>query len=349
MDIGRRLDLISRDPTEEIVLKDDLIALLKETRSPKHYIGIEISGPLHLGSLVLTGFKINDFLEAQIDASVFLADWHTYINDKLGGNWLMISELSDYYADAFNFFCPGVSIKTGSDLYQSDPDYWKNLVQFTKHLTLSRILRSVTIMGRSEKDNLDFSKLLYPPMQCVDIKQMDLDIVQAGMDQRKVHMLVREIFPKMGWKVPVSVHHHLLPGLVEPAIADPSNQTKENRKILSKMSKSTPARGILIHDDARTILDKVMKAYCPAGIVSGNPVLELIRYIIFHQYPEFVVERSAKWGGNMTYYDYYELENSYMEREIHPADLKNATAMYINKIVEPIRKHFEGKEPKMIS
>lgn len=261
----------------------------------------------------------------------------------------MISELSDYYADAFNFFCPGVSIKTGSDLYQSDPDYWKNLVQFTKHLTLSRILRSVTIMGRSEKDNLDFSKLLYPPMQCVDIKQMDLDIVQAGMDQRKVHMLVREIFPKMGWKVPVSVHHHLLPGLGEPAIADPSNQTRENRKILSKMSKSTPASGILIHDDERTILDKVMKAYCPAGIVSGNPVLELIRYIIFHQYSEFVVERPAKWGGNMTYYDYYELQNSYMERKIHPADLKNATATYINKIVEPIRKHFDGKEPKMIS
>jgi tyrosyl-tRNA synthetase len=204
-------------------------------------------------------------------------------------------------------------------------------------------------MGRSEKDNLDFSKLLYPPMQCVDIKQMDLDIVQAGMDQRKVHMLVREIFPKMGWKVPVSVHHHLLPSLGEPAIADPSNQTRENRKILSKMSKSTPASGILIHDDERTIFDKVMKAYCPAGIVSGNPVLELIRYIIFHQYSEFVVERPAKWGGKMTYYDYYELQNSYMERKIHPADLKNATATYINKIVEPIRKHFDGKEPKMIS
>ena len=349
MDIGRRLDLISRDPTEEIVLKDELIALLKETRYPKHYIGIEISGPLHLGSLVLTGFKINDFLEAQIDASVFLADWHTYINDKLGGNWLMISQLSAYYAEAFNFFCPGIRIKTGSDLYRSDTDYWKNLVQFTKHLTLSRIIRSVTIMGRSEKDNLDFSKLLYPPMQCVDIKQMDLDIVQAGMDQRKVHMLVREIFPKMGWKVPVSVHHHLLPGLGEPAIADPSNQTKENRRIISKMSKSNPASGILIHDDERTILDKVMKAYSPAGIVSGNPVLELIRYIIFHQYSEFVVERPTKWGGNITYYDYYDLENSYIEKKIHPADLKRAAAVYINKIVDPIRKHFEGKEPKMIS
>ena len=74
-------------------------------------------------------------------------------------------------------------IETGSDLYKDNTDYWKNLVQFTKHLTLSRIIRSVTIMGRSEKDTLDFH--LYPPMQCVDIEEMDLDIVHAGMDQRK--------------------------------------------------------------------------------------------------------------------------------------------------------------------
>ena len=106
-------------------------------------------------------------------------------------------------------------------------------------------------MGRSEKDTLDFSKLLYPPMQCVDIEEMDLDIVHAGMDQRKVHMLAREIFPKMGWKVPVSVHHHLLPGLGEPQATGSSYHAVANAKILSKMSKSNPASGILIHDDEK--------------------------------------------------------------------------------------------------
>lgn len=103
MDLERRLELIVREPTEEIIVKDELVSLLKETKIPKHYIGIEISGLLHLGSLVLTGFKINDFLEAQIEARVFLADWHTYINDKLGANWLKITEFADYYAEAFKF------------------------------------------------------------------------------------------------------------------------------------------------------------------------------------------------------------------------------------------------------
>jgi len=46
---------------------------------------------------------------------------------------------------------------------------------------------------------------------------LDVDIAHAGMDQRKIHMLVREIFPKKKWKVPVAVHHKLLPGLSKPA------------------------------------------------------------------------------------------------------------------------------------
>jgi tyrosyl-tRNA synthetase len=349
MDIERRLDLICREPTEEIVVQDELIALLKESRVPKHYIGIEISGLLHLGSLVLTGFKINDFVEAQIDSTIFLADWHTYINDKLGGNWNKISELSDYYAEAFRFFCPGVRIVTGSQLYHNNPEYWKRLVQFTKQITLPRIVRSLTIMGRSEKDDLDFSKLLYPPMQCADIKEMDLDIVHAGMDQRKIHMLARETFPKLGWKVPVSVHHHLLPGLAEPSVSNPSDNTERSPKITSKMSKSSPANAILIHDGESEVAEKLMKAFCPPGIINGNPVLDLVRYIIFHQYSEFVVERPSKWGGNMTYDKYSALEHDFVNKRLHPADLKSATTYYINKIIDPVRKHFQGKEPSVIS
>jgi tyrosyl-tRNA synthetase len=348
LDLERRLELISREPTEEIVVKDELVGLLKESRVPKHYIGIEISGLLHLGSLVLTGFKINDFLEAQIDCSVFLADWHTYINDKLGGNWNKIEELADYYSKAFEFFCPGVHIITGSQLYDDNSEYWKRLVQLTKHITLPRIVRSLTIMGRSEKDELDFSKLLYPPMQCADIREMDLDIVHAGMDQRKIHMLARETFPKLGWKVPVSVHHHLLPGLSEPLGAHPSDNTGQVTTTISKMSKSNPANAILIHDSESEVVEKLMKAYCPAGVVNGNPVLDMIRYIIFHQYSEFDVLRPSKWGGNVSYHNYDDLERDFIERRIHPADLKNAAARYINKIIDPVRKRFEGREPSLL-
>ena len=142
-------------------------------------------------------------------------------------------------------------------------------------------------MGRTEKDTLDFSQLLYPSMQSVDIKALDLDIVHAGTDQRKIHMLVREVFPKLNWKVPVSVHHHLLPGLSNLLLLSSttrillSHLTNESgyvitnisiaeknfddSKIFSKMSKSNPSSSILIHDSEQEIFHKINKAYCPYG------------------------------------------------------------------------------------
>jgi tyrosyl-tRNA synthetase len=203
-------------------------------------------------------------------------------------------------------------------------------------------------MGRSEAEkNLDLSQLLYPPMQSVDIKALDLDIVHAGMDQRKIHMLVREIFPKLGWKVPVLVHHHLLPGLSEPLRISLDEGNGDDTRISSKMSKSKPASGILIHDDEKAIRDKIGKAFCPVGVAAGNPILELVRYVIFHEFDEFVIERPTKYGGSITYTSYKDIERDFITKKIHPMDLKNSTATYINKIIEPIRKHFEGREPQL--
>jgi tyrosyl-tRNA synthetase len=348
MDVDERLAFIMREPTEEIVTADELRTLIETKAHPKHYIGLEISGILHIGSLVMTGFKINDFMKAGINTTVFLADWHTYINDKMGGDWNRIKQVSQYYTEAFKFFCPGVNIVLGSDLYKRTKDYWENFVRFSKHMTLARTMRSLTIMGRSEAEkNLDLSQLLYPPMQSVDIKALDLDIVHAGMDQRKIHMLVREIFPKLGWKVPVLVHHHLLPGLSEPLRLSLNENTGEDIRISSKMSKSKPASGILIHDDEKTIRNKIGKAFCPIEVTEGNPILELVRYVVFHEFDEFLIERPTKYGGSISYTNYKDIEHDFVTKKIHPMDLKNSTATYINKIIEPIRKHFAGREPQL--
>lgn len=347
MDVQGRVALVRKEPTEEIITESELQTLFETKSRPRHYIGLEISGILHLGSLILTGFKINDFIKAGVDCTVFLADWHTYINDKLGGDWEKIRQVSQYYSDAFRFFCPGVNIVTGSELYEKTPDYWENFVRFSKHMTLARTMRSLTIMGRKETENMDLGQLLYPPMQSVDIHALDLDIVHSGMDQRKIHMLVREIFPKMGWKPPVCVHHHLLPGLAEPVKLGLDENATEDAKVSSKMSKSKPSSGILVHDNEKAIREKISKAFCPVGVAEGNPVLELVRYIAFHEFNEFTIERPAKYGGNTTYGSYKEVESDFVAKKIHPMDLKNAAAAYVNRIIEPVYKHFKGREPSL--
>jgi len=331
LDITEKVDLILRPPTEEVVTQDELIELFKTNSSPKHYIGLEISGFLHLGSLISTGFKINDFTKAGVKCKIFLADWHTLINDKLGGDWETISKVSKYYQDAFKLVCPDVEIVLGSKLYEEKTEYWSELVKFTKHMSIARTMRTLTIMGRSEDDKkIDVAKLLYPAMQAVDIHSLDVDIAHAGMDQRKIHMLVREVFPKMGWKVPVSVHHKLLPGLSKPA------ETNESQ-ILGKMSKSDPNSGIFIHNTDEEIKKKISKAWCEEANIQNNPLLEISKTVIFHEFSEMKVERPEKFGGNVSYSNYSQLETDFVEKKLHPGDLKQTVGNYLVKIISPIR------------
>ena len=331
LDITEKVNLVERPPTEEIVTHDELIELFKTNSSPKHYIGLEISGFLHLGSLISTGFKINDFVKAGVKCTVFLADWHTLINDKLGGDWEAIAKVSKYYHDAFKLVCPDVEIVLGSKLYEEKTEYWSELVKFTKHMSIARTMRTLTIMGRSEDDKkIDVAKLLYPAMQAVDIHSLDVDIAHAGMDQRKIHMLVREIFPKMKWKVPVAVHHKLLPGLSKPA------ETSDSQ-ILGKMSKSDPNSGIFIHNTDDEIKKKISKAWCEEANIENNPLLEIARTVILHEFDEMDVERPEKFGGNVSYSDYNQLETDFAQKKLHPGDLKQTVGKYLVKIVSPIR------------
>ncbi len=336
MDVTEKIELILKDPTEEIVTREELTNLLQTNNKPKHYVGIEVSGFLHLGSLILTGFKINDFIKAGVKCTVFLADWHTFINNKLGGSWETISKVSKYYEDAFKLFCPGVEVVQGSELYESRKDYWSEVVQFSKHISLPRTMKTLTIMGRSEKEKLDLAQLFYPPMQAVDIHAMDLDIVHAGIDQRKIHMLVRDTFPKLKWKVPVAVHHKLLPGLSAPV--------EQDEEVFSKMSKSDPKSGILIHDSDEEISSKINKAWCEEGNIEKNPLLEISRHVIFHEFDEMNVERPEKFGGNVTYTEYSQLESDFGAKKLHPSDLKRTVANYLVKIISPIRNKLELKK-----
>ena len=63
---------------------------------------------------------------------------------------------------------------------------------------------------------------------------------------------------------------------------------------------------------------------------------------------KFVIERPEKFGGNVEYGDYNALEEDFVERKLHPMDLKNGVAREIDVLLAPIRKKAEGKD-KLIS
>ncbi len=342
MDIERKIELICKPPTEEVLTKEELRQLLETNTRPGHYIGFEISGMLHLGNFIVSGFKINDLLEAGVKCRVFLADWHSFINNKFAGDWEKILAATKYYEKAFKFFCPGVEVIVGSELYHNNDGYWRNLLKFSKHMTLSRTLRCMTIMGRSENEKLDLSQYFYPPLQATDIHEIGADIPHGGMDQRKAHILAREIFPKMGWKKPVAVHHHVLTGIAEPVKLE--TEDKLEQVIASKMSKSKPWTAIFVHDKPEEIKAKLKRAWCPEKTTEMNPILDIARHVIFHENKSFRIHRPSKFGGAVDFENIEDLEKAYAEGKLHPMDLKNSVAEELTRILEPIRRYFEGNQ-----
>jgi tyrosyl-tRNA synthetase len=273
--------------------------------------------------------------------TIFFADWHAYINDKLGGDINRIRTCATYMQDCFEALgVPRDKVKFVLASEIMDITYWEKVMKIGKVTSLSRIKRAMTIMGRKEDDaELDSSKFLYPLMQATDIFVLDVDVAYAGIDQRRAHMLAREAGEKLKWKVPVALHTPLLPGLKGMNRMDP---------IANKMSKSDPDRGILIHDSPEDIDRKIKKAFCPPE-AEGNPLLAICKMILFQRSPVFVIDRPEKFGGRLEFHSYEELEATYVAQKLHPMDLKNGVAKALSDQLGPVRIYFEQHPENLIA
>jgi tyrosyl-tRNA synthetase len=103
------------------------------------------------------------------------------------------------------------------------------------------------------------------------------------------------------------------------------------------MSKSDPNSGVFINDSDDEIKSKIKKAWCEEGNTDNNPLLEITKNVIFHEFNEISVERPEKFGGNVTYSDSSQLELDFSQKKLHPSDLKQTVSNYLIKIISPIR------------
>ncbi|MGQ9543294.1 MAG: tyrosine--tRNA ligase [Candidatus Bathyarchaeia archaeon] len=352
MDLEGRVSLVTRN-IEETVTYNELRTLLDTTSKPRAYWGFECSGMMHLGMGLVCGRKIKDMLEAGFEFIIFLADWHSFINNKLGGKMENIKICGEYFKECFT----GIGIDPEKVKYvwaselAGDSGYWEKVIRIAKSATLNRVLRALPIMGRSLTEaEVEAATIIYPCMQAADIFHMDLDVACAGIDQRKAHMLAREAADKYGWKKPICIHTPLLTGLTGP-VEDSGGRFDEDKSLStiigSKMSKSIPGSSILVHDQPDDIRMKIRNAFCPPKESKGNPVMEIVKYIIMPEKGEIKIPRPKKYGGETTFTDYTLLELEYRKGIIHPLDLKNGVAEELVKILEGVRIHFK-ENPKLL-
>ena len=336
MDVEERLALVLRD-VEEVITVEELRRVLET--GGVGYLGFEPSGVFHIGWFVWA-LKFKDLVDAGIKMKLLAATWHAWVNDKLGGDMRKIHAAAKHVALVLNAL--GLEgryeLVYAEDLVK-DSDYWATLLKVAKSVTLARVKRALTIMGRrADEAESDFSKLIYPLMQVTDIIYMDLDVALGGMDQRRAHVLQREVAEKLGAKKVVAIHTPLIPSLKGPGRMDFGGMAKDEVLAEVKMSKSKPETAIFVIDSDDEIRAKIRKAYCPARVVENNPVLAIAKHIIFRgSKKEFTVRRPQKYGGDITYTKYEELERDFVEGKLHPLDLKKAVAEYLIKMIRPIR------------
>ncbi len=316
-----RLELVKRN-VQEIVTEEELEELLNKKNSPVAYVGYEPSGKIHLGH-VLTVNKLIDLQNAGFQIIVLLADVHAYLNQK--GTLEEVRRTADYNRDCF--IALGLDPQRTRFVYGSDfqltSDYMLNVLKLTTTASLNRARRSMDEVGRKMEDP-KVSQMVYPMMQAIDIALLGVDVAVGGIDQRKIHMLAREGLPALGFKSPLCIHTPILLGLDG-----------------KKMSSSSD-NFISVDDSEEEINQKMKKAFCPAGQVTENPMLELFRYHICPRYEEIIFERPEKYGGDLVCKGYEELTAVFSEGQLHPMDLKKGAAKYMNMILEPVRQVLKG-------
>lgn len=374
MEINEKIDLITRN-CQEVLTKEDLKNLIETNTELNHYIGFEISGLVHLGTGLISMGKIADFLKAGVKCRIFLADFHSYLNNKLGGNWENIRLATENYFKQgliASLKCFGVNESqvefiTGKDLYEDNLVHWETFMEVGKHVTLSRNLRSISIMGKGQGKDVDMATLFYPPLQVADIFTMGVNLAHAGMDQRKAHVIARDVAKKLKINplknskgeivAPIAIHQNLIAGLTGP---ESSTVLLENGEGLSaedgknlvqeslKMSKSKPGSAIFIHDTPDEIRNKIKKAYGPPKEIEFNPLINWVETLVFwgEKTGNFKISRPEKFGGDIVYTNIDQLIEDYKEEKLYPLDLKNGLADWIIEKLEPARKHFEIPEVK---
>ena len=324
MDIDEKIKLIKRN-LGEIVTEEELRKLLKEKKKPVIYWGTAVTGKPSL-AYFFPLLKLNDFIKAGFHVKVLLADLHGALD---GTPWHILERRYDYYKEAITQIFKGlgtdfknIEFVKGSE-FQLAPEYSYDLLKMASMNSIHDCKKAAAEVVKFG-DNPKLGGLIYPIMQALDEQYLGVDAQFGGLDQRKIFMFARENLPKIGYRRRIEVMNPIIQGLIG-----------------KKMSSSDSKSKIDLTDDEKTIKEKINSADC----VSGNPhngIMEFLKYVIMiikeDRKEKFLIERLEKYGKNVSYSNYEEIEKAFVKKEIHPMDLKNAIAKEIINLLDKVDK-----------
>jgi tyrosyl-tRNA synthetase len=336
LSVQEKMFLVTRN-LQEIVTPVELQKLVESKEQPVVYLGTAVTGRPHVGYFVW-GVKAADFLKAGFKVKILLADVHGALDNC---PWPLLEKRYEYYKIVISEMLKsaGADISNlefvkGSE-FQLNKDYLLDVLKLSTFTSVHDSMKAASDVVKFG-DNPKLSGLIYPLMQALDEQYLGVDIQFGGVDQRKIMMFARENLEKLGYKTRVELMFPLIPGLTPTG----------------KMSASDPNSKIDLIESSELIKTKFNKAFCPEKQAENNGVLAFCKYVIFpvisDKGKKFDVVRPEKFGGNISFENYEELEKYYVEGKLHPMDLKTTVTKETDLLCTPIREAFLGKE-KIIS
>lgn len=313
-----RFELITRN-TEEVITEEEIWDISINPSGKRAYVGYEPTGELHLGHLVTVN-KLIDLQKVGMDIIILLADVHAQLNEK--GTLDEIRATAEKMKD--QFIAAGLDPEQTEFVYGSDFQFNQKYIMDTHRLaqnsTVTRAKKAVTAGIASREQNLRLSQANYAVMQAVDIPHLNIDLAVGGMAQRKVHMLARDNLPSIGYEAPTCLHTPLVMGLD----GEPMGSSKDN---VVKMG-----------DSHETIETKISGAFCPAGKLDDNPVVDIYKFHLFPRFDQITISRPEKFGGDVTYTEFHEFAEAFASGDLHPEDAKASAVEFLNEMLAAGRK-----------
>ena len=299
------------------------------------YIGLEPSGKAHLGYSILAD-TIGNLLDEDVNVIILLADWHAWVNDKFNRDMGSISLAAKYLSEVFRALLgnppegsgPGqLRFIRASDIMDSGK-YWERVLRCSKNMSLSRVRRTFSIMGRDEdSSDHDLAAFYYPALQAADVFELQVDIAFGGMDQRKAHMYMREVADKYGWTKATCIHTPMMSGLKGPG--------GRMESFDHKMSKSDPRNAILLDDTSESIKKKIRKSFLEVGN-PNSPVFEIAKYVVLPKLGSISVTPNPKYGNPSEWAEIENFVNAVSDGTIHPLDAKIAVAEGLSEVLSEV-------------
>lgn len=329
----QKFNLITRN-TEEILTAEELKELLEKKKEPVVYLGNAVTGRPHIGYLI-PAMKIKDFVNAGLRVKILAADIHAHLDNMKAPFELLDKRVEFYNLELRELYraigadVSKIEFVKGSD-FELDKKYTMDVYRLAALTSFDRCKHAAAEVVKFG-DNPKLSGFLYPILQTLDEEYLECDIQYGGVDQRKIFGFARESHPKIGQRKRVEIMTPMLPGIGG-----------------GKMSASDLQSKIDLLDKPEIISAKVNKAYCPEGEIKDNGILAFVKYVLMvlkeDNGESFLVERPEKFGGDIKYKNYADLEKDFTAKKLHPEDLKQALARELAALLSSVQEFFKDKQ-----